>query len=66
MLWELVCLKKPFAKYKYRTEFEEAFSRVDTLIVINQRWPEPIQDIISRKIVTNENELVGERVLIRL
>jgi serine/threonine protein kinase len=50
MLWELVCLKKPFAKYKYRTEFEEAFSRVDTLIVINQRWPQPIQDIITRSL----------------
>ena len=50
ILWELACLKKPFAKYKYRTEFEEAFSRVDTLIVINRRWPQPLQDIITRSL----------------
>ena len=48
MLWGLVCLKKPFAKYKHRKEFEEAFlSRVDTLLVINRRWPLQIQDIIK-------------------
>jgi serine/threonine protein kinase len=57
MLWGLVCLKKPFAKYKHRKEFEEAFlSRVDTLLVINRRWPLPIQDIITRSLTRDPVE----------
>jgi serine/threonine protein kinase len=50
MLWELVSLKKPFAKFKYRSEFGEAYSRVDTLIIVNRKWPQPVQDIITRSL----------------
>jgi serine/threonine protein kinase len=57
MLWELVCLKKPFAKYKHRKEFEKAFlSRVDKALVINRRWPLPIQDIITRSLSSDPIE----------
>jgi serine/threonine protein kinase len=48
MLWELVCLKKPFAKYKYRKEFEKALLKVDKTLVMNRRWPQTIQDIIKK------------------
>ncbi len=48
MLWELVCLQKQFAKYKRRKEFEKTLLRVDKALVIDQRWPLPIHDIIVR------------------
>jgi len=51
VLWELMWLKKPFAKYKQRKEFEEALlSRVDKALVINRRWPLPIREVIRRSI----------------
>ena len=31
ILWEMMCLKQPFAKYKYRNEFDKAISRGETL-----------------------------------
>ena len=46
VLWEIMCLKKPFAKYNQRKELERAFSRLDSKpLSINRRWPQPIQDI---------------------
>jgi serine/threonine protein kinase len=45
VLWEMVCLQKPFAKCKLRRDFEKALSKS---LVINRRWPKPIQDIIKR------------------
>ncbi|KAL7443169.1 hypothetical protein ACHAXM_008720 [Skeletonema potamos] len=49
MLWELACLKKPFAKYKHKKEFDKALSQGETL-VMNRRWPQTIQDIIARSL----------------
>lgn len=49
VLWEIMSLKKPYAKYKQSKDLERAFARVDfKTLVINQRWPKPIQDIIKR------------------
>jgi hypothetical protein len=42
--------EKAVCKVQVENEFEEAFSRVDTLIVINRRWPQQIQDIITRSL----------------
>jgi len=47
ILWELACLKRPFAKYKYMNEFDKAISQGETL-GINRRWPLPVQDTIRR------------------
>jgi serine/threonine protein kinase len=48
MLWEMMCLKKPFVKCKHRKHFERALSRVDKTLVMNRRWPQSIQDIIKK------------------
>ena len=50
MLWEMMSLKKPFAKHKHRRGFEKALLRADKALVINRRCPKPIQDIITRGI----------------
>jgi serine/threonine protein kinase len=47
ILWELVCLQQPFAKFKRRNEFYRAISRGETL-GINRRWPQQIQDTIRQ------------------
>eukprot|EP00984_Skeletonema_dohrnii_P020580 scaffold10051_cov94-Skeletonema_dohrnii-CCMP3373.AAC.4 len=48
VLWEIMCLKKPFAKYNQRKDLERAFSRLDSKpLSINRRWPQPIQDILK-------------------
>mmetsp|Transcript_25473 Transcript_25473/g.36349 ORF Transcript_25473/g.36349 Transcript_25473/m.36349 type:complete len:411 (-) Transcript_25473:308-1540(-) len=49
ILWELLCLQRPFAKYKYRNEFDEAILRGETL-GLNRRWPLPVQDTIRRSL----------------
>jgi hypothetical protein len=49
MLWELACLKKPFAKYKHREDFSRALSQGETLVV-KKRWPQSIQDSITRSL----------------
>jgi len=47
VLWEIMSLKKPFAKYNQRKDLERAFSRLDSKpLSINRRWPQPIQDIL--------------------
>ena len=38
VLWEMMCLKQPFSKYKYRSELDRAISRDETL-GINRSWP---------------------------
>ena len=44
VLWEIMNLKKPFAKYKQRKELERALSTFDTeTLAIKRRWPQPIQ-----------------------
>uniref|UniRef100_A0A7S2Q514 Protein kinase domain-containing protein n=1 Tax=Skeletonema marinoi TaxID=267567 RepID=A0A7S2Q514_9STRA len=46
VLWEIMSLKKPFAKYNQRKDLKRAFSRLDSKpLSINRRWPQPIQDI---------------------
>ena len=50
VLWEIMCLKKPFAQYKYKQmkDLERAYSKVDSKgLAINRRWPQSIQDIIK-------------------
>jgi serine/threonine protein kinase len=47
ILWELACLKRPFAGYNYMGEFEMAICRGETL-GINRRWPQPIQDTLRQ------------------
>ena len=48
VLWEIMNLKKPFAKYKQRKELERALSTFDSkTLAIKRRWPQPIQDIIK-------------------
>ena len=48
VLWEIMNLKKPFAKYKNRKDLEKALSTFDSkALAINRRWPQPIQDIIK-------------------
>lgn len=49
VLWEIMCLKQPFAKYKYRNEFDKAISRGESLD-INRKWPLPIQDAIRKSL----------------
>ena len=48
VLWEIMNLKKPFAKYKQRKELERALSKFDSKSLdIKRRWPQPIQNIIK-------------------
>lgn len=49
MLWELMCLQRPFAKYKYRNEFDEDMLRGETL-GLNRKWPQSVQDTIQRSL----------------
>lgn len=49
ILWELMCLQRPFAKYKYKNEFDEAILRGETL-GLNRKWPLPVQDTIQRSL----------------
>jgi serine/threonine protein kinase len=44
VLWEMMCLQKPFAKCKLRKECQQALTKS---LVINRRWPLQIQDIIK-------------------
>eukprot|EP00985_Skeletonema_marinoi_P031078 scaffold35914_cov153-Skeletonema_marinoi.AAC.1 len=55
ILWELACLKRPFAKYKYMDEFDKAISQGETL-GINRRWPLPVQDTIRRNLSRDMKE----------
>eukprot|EP00984_Skeletonema_dohrnii_P013732 scaffold5718_cov112-Skeletonema_dohrnii-CCMP3373.AAC.9 len=49
LLWEVMCLKKPFAKYKQKEDFRKAFLKVDfEHLAINRRWPEPLQHTLER------------------
>ena len=49
LLWEVMCLKKPFAKYKQKEDFRKAFLKVDfEPLAINRRWPEPLQHTLER------------------
>jgi len=50
VFWEIMCLKKPFAKYKHRKGFEKAVLKADKVLVINQRLPQSIHDIITRSL----------------
>lgn len=47
VLWEMVGLKRPFSKCKARKDFEEALPKLDKFLAIDQRWPQPIQDVIK-------------------
>mmetsp|Transcript_22721 Transcript_22721/g.32473 ORF Transcript_22721/g.32473 Transcript_22721/m.32473 type:complete len:457 (-) Transcript_22721:55-1425(-) len=47
VLWEMIGLKRPFPKCKTRTEFEEALPKLDKVLAIDRRWPQPIQDVIK-------------------
>ncbi len=47
VLWEMMGLKQPFPKCKTRKEFEQALPKLEKLLVIDRRWPLPIQDIIK-------------------
>jgi serine/threonine protein kinase len=55
ILWEMMSLKTPFAKYKYRNEFDKAISRGETLD-ISRKWPLPIQNIIRRSLSRDISE----------
>jgi serine/threonine protein kinase len=56
VLWEIMSLKKPFAKYKNKKGFEMVVLKADQILVVNQRLPKPIRNIIreslSRDIAT--------------
>lgn len=47
VLWEMIGLKKPYSKCKTRKEFEEALPKLDKVLAIDKRWPQPIQDVIK-------------------
>jgi serine/threonine protein kinase len=55
ILWEIMCLKQPFAKYKRRDEFDKAILRGETLH-ISRKWPLPIQDTIRRSLSRDLSE----------
>ena len=55
ILWEIMCLKQPFAKYKHRDEFDKAILRGETLH-ISRKWPLPIQDTIRRSLSRDLSE----------
>lgn len=52
VLWEIMCLKKPFGKCKAkkRGEFEKILKRVDKFLTINPMWPRSIQDTLHRSL----------------
>jgi len=55
ILWELACLKRPFAKYKYMSEFRKAIIHGETL-VITQRLPQPLQETIRQSLSRDVSE----------
>lgn len=50
VLWEIICLKKPFARYKNRKGFELAVLKADTVLVLNQSLSKPIHNIIRQSL----------------
>ena len=56
MLWEMMMLKKPFGKCKRRKDFEKVMLGVDKALVINRKWPQPIQVIIMRSLSRDISE----------
>ena len=50
LLWEVMSLKKPFAKYNQKEDFRKAFLKLDfeTLAINRRRWPQSIQYILER------------------
>ncbi len=64
VLWEIMCLKKPFGKCKAkkRGEFEKILRKVDKFLTINQMWPRSIQDTLHRSLfgVPSERPTMSE------
>ena len=49
VVWEILSLKKPFAKYKHREDLEKALMKVDFRpLSISQRWSQSVQDIVEK------------------
>ncbi len=58
VLWEIMCLKKPFGKCKVKKkeEFEKTLLRVDEALTINRKWPRSIQDTLHRSLFGHHSE----------
>ena len=56
VFWEIMSLKKPFAKCKNRKQLGKALLKVDKVLGIsNRRWPKSIQQVI-RKSLSDQSE----------